>query len=101
MEAVAFGRPAAAEIAAEARRCGAERVFLMVSGTRNRTTDEVEKVRRALGNRCAGLFDRMPPYHTGLSLGARSMIEVGQVIHRHIRDGLSTGPQSCATQWIQ
>ncbi len=42
MEAVVFGRPAAAEIAAEARRCGAERVFLMVSGTLNRNTDEID-----------------------------------------------------------
>lgn len=62
MEAVAFGRPAAAEIAAEAQRCGAERVFLIVSGTLNRTTDEIEKLRRTLGNRFAGLFDRMPPH---------------------------------------
>lgn len=60
MEAVAFSRLAAAEIAAEAQRCGAERVFLMASGTLNRTTNGVEKVRRALGNRFAGLFDRMP-----------------------------------------
>jgi maleylacetate reductase len=62
MEAVVFGRPAAAEIAAEAQRCNAERVFLMVSGTLNRSTDEIEKLRRALGNRYAGLFDRMPPH---------------------------------------
>src|SRR5215207_4914179 len=34
----------------------------MVSGTLNRTTDEIDKVRRALGNRCAGVFDRMPPH---------------------------------------
>ena len=62
MEAVAFGRPAAETVAEEARRRGAERVFLMVSGTLNRTTDEIAKVRRALGNRFAGLFDRMPPH---------------------------------------
>jgi maleylacetate reductase len=62
MEAVTFGRPAAEAVAEEVRRCGAERVFLMVSGTLNRTTDEIAKVRRALGNRCAGLFDRMPPH---------------------------------------
>jgi maleylacetate reductase len=37
-------------------------VFVMASGTLNRTTDEVTKVRRALGNRFAGLFDRMPPH---------------------------------------
>jgi maleylacetate reductase len=41
---------------------GAERVFLMVSGTLNRETDEIGRIRSALGNRCAGLFDRMPPH---------------------------------------
>jgi len=62
MDAVAFGRPAADTIADEARRCEAERVFLMVSGTLNRTTDEIDKIRRALGNRVAGVFDRMPAH---------------------------------------
>src|SRR6266702_1968988 len=62
MESVTFGRPAADMVAEEARRREAERVFLMASGTLNRTTDEVAKVRRALGNRFAGLFDRMPPH---------------------------------------
>jgi maleylacetate reductase len=62
MDAVVFGKPAAEAIADEARRLGAERVYLMVSGTLNRTTDEIAKVRHALGNRCAGTFDRMPPH---------------------------------------
>ena len=62
MESVTFGRPAAEVVAEEARRVDAERVFLMASGTLNRTTDEVARVRRALGNRFAGLFDRMPPH---------------------------------------
>jgi maleylacetate reductase len=62
METVEFGRPAAEVVAQEARRREAERVFLMASGTLNRTSDEVAKVRRALGNRFAGLFDRMPPH---------------------------------------
>src|SRR6516162_10332880 len=62
MEAVVFGEPAAETIAEEARRLEAERVFLMVSGTLNRTTDEIAKVRRALGNRFAGIFDRMPSH---------------------------------------
>jgi maleylacetate reductase len=62
MENVTFGRPAAEALAEEARRREAERVFLMVSGTLNRTTDEIAKVRRALGNRFAGVFDRMPPH---------------------------------------
>jgi maleylacetate reductase len=62
METVVFGKPAAETVAEEARRRVAERVFLMVSGTLNRTTDEITKVRRALGNRLAGLFDHMPPH---------------------------------------
>jgi maleylacetate reductase len=60
MEQVLFGIPAAQGVAELAR--DADRVFLMVSGTLNRETDVVEKVRRALGNRCAGTFDRMPPH---------------------------------------
>jgi maleylacetate reductase len=62
MEAVVFGRAAAEAVAEEARRLDAEHVFLMVSGTLNRETHEVAKVRRALGNRFAGLFDRMQPH---------------------------------------
>jgi maleylacetate reductase len=62
MDAVVFGRPAAEAVAEEARRHDAERVFLMVSGTLNRSTDEIAKVRRALGNRLVGVFDRMPPH---------------------------------------
>ena len=62
METVVFGRPAAEVVAEEARRREAERVFVVASGTLNRTTDEVAKVRRALGNRFAGLFDRMLPH---------------------------------------
>ena len=60
MEQVLFGTPAAQAVAELAQ--DAQRVFLMVSGTLNRQTDEIEKVRRALGNRCVGTFDRMPPH---------------------------------------
>src|SRR6516225_9689009 len=62
MDEVVFGRPAAEVVAEQARRLGAERVFVMASGTLNRTTEEIAKVRGALGNRFAGLFDRMPPH---------------------------------------
>ena len=34
----------------------------MASGTLNRKTDEVAKMRGALGERCAGVFDRMPSF---------------------------------------
>ena len=60
MEEVLFGQPAAQAIAEQAR--DARRVFLMVSGTLNRETEEIDKVRRVLGNRCIGVFDRMPPH---------------------------------------
>ena len=62
MEEVLYGKPAAETVAALAQKRGAERVFLMVSGTLNRTTDEIDKLRRALGNHCVGTFDAMPPH---------------------------------------
>jgi maleylacetate reductase len=62
MEEVVYGKPAAETVAALARRRGAERVFLMVSGTLNRTTDEIDRLRQALGNHCAGTFAAMPAH---------------------------------------
>jgi len=62
MDEVVFGVPAAQAVADLARRAGAERVLLMVSGTLNRETPEIERVRAALGNRCAAVFDRMRPH---------------------------------------
>jgi len=62
MDEVVFGKPAAEAVAEQARRLDANRVFLMVSGTLNRETDEIEKVRRALGNHCVGIFASMPPH---------------------------------------
>ena len=62
MDEVVFGNPAAEAIALQAHRLGATRVFLMVSNSLNRNTDEIDKVRRALGNSCAGTFDRMPAH---------------------------------------
>jgi maleylacetate reductase len=62
MDEVVFGKPAADSVAEQARRLGSERVFLMVSGTLNRETDVIAKIRAALGNRCAGVFDKMPAH---------------------------------------
>jgi maleylacetate reductase len=62
MEEVHYGKPAPEAVAELVEEQGAQRVFLMVSGTLNRETDEVEKVRRALGNKCVGTFDRMPAH---------------------------------------
>jgi maleylacetate reductase len=62
MEEVVFGEPAAGAIVAQMDRLRAARAFLMVSGTLNRETDEIEKIRRALGGRCAATFDAMPQH---------------------------------------
>jgi maleylacetate reductase len=62
MDEVVYGQPAASTVADLVKRYSAERVFLMVSGTLNRQTDEIEKLRRALGNHCVGTFDSMPPH---------------------------------------
>ncbi|HJS88198.1 MAG TPA: iron-containing alcohol dehydrogenase [Acetobacteraceae bacterium] len=62
MDEVVFGVPAAEAVAEQARRLGAQRIFVMASGTLNRETDTVERVRTALGERCAGVFDQMPPH---------------------------------------
>jgi maleylacetate reductase len=62
MEEVVFGRPAAEAIVGQTDRLHASRAFLMVSGTLNRQTDEINRIRRALGPRYAGIFDEMPPH---------------------------------------
>jgi maleylacetate reductase len=62
MDEVVFGVPAAAAIPAQMDRLGATRAFLMVSGTLNRETDEIAKIRDSLGPRCAATFDAMPPH---------------------------------------
>src|ERR1700756_5204043 len=62
MDEVVFGRPASGAIVEQLDRLGAQRAFLMVSGTLNCETDEIEKIRRALGPRCVGTFDAMPPH---------------------------------------
>lgn len=62
IEEVVFGHTAAGAIVAQMDRLGTRRAFLMVSGTLNRQTDEITKIKDALGERCAGLFDAMPAH---------------------------------------
>ena len=62
MDEVVFGRPAAEAVVTQMDRLGATRAFLMVSGTLNRQTDEIEKIRDSLGSRCVATFDAMPPH---------------------------------------
>ena len=62
MDEVVFGHPAAEAVVAQMDRLGAARAFLMVSGSLNRNTGEIEKIRKALGSRCVATFDAMPPH---------------------------------------
>ena len=62
MDEAVFGKPAADAITLQVQRLGTTRVFLMVSNTLNRKTDEIDKISRVLANRYAGTFDRMPAH---------------------------------------
>jgi alcohol dehydrogenase class IV len=62
LERVHSGGPVAEAVAEEAERIGAKRVFLVCSHTLNTKTDEIEKVRRALGAKLVGAFDQVRPH---------------------------------------
>jgi len=62
MDEVVFGEPAAEAIVRQMERLHTSRAFLMVSATLRRETDEIEKIRYALGSRCAAVFDAMPQH---------------------------------------
>ena len=59
MDQVVFGKPCAEALAEETARLGANRVFIVASGTLNRTTDVVRTIVGKLGNRHAGTWDRI------------------------------------------
>lgn len=62
MDEVVFGRPAAQALVEQLDRLKAQRAFLMVSRSLKTDTDEIAKITSALGSRCAGMFDGMPPH---------------------------------------
>jgi len=57
LERVVFGQPAAQAAADEAARIGARKVFVVSSKSLSRKTPAIAEIRRALGERDAGLFD--------------------------------------------
>src|SRR2546421_1145476 len=59
MDSVIYGRPFAEALREKVEASGANSVFLLASGTLDRETDLVGQVRRALGNRLAGVFARI------------------------------------------
>lgn len=62
IEKIIYGQPAAQALLTEVERLKAKKVFLIVSGTMNRSTDEVLKVTELLGPLFSGLYDRMPSH---------------------------------------
>lgn len=62
MERVRIGAPVAEAAAQEAELLGANRVFVVCSGTLNSQTDEIARVIEALGDRFVGLFDAVRPH---------------------------------------
>ncbi|MGJ5132363.1 iron-containing alcohol dehydrogenase [Bradyrhizobium sp. HKCCYLRH1030] len=77
MDQVIFGKPAGQALAEEAERLDAHRVFLIASHTLNTKTDEIEKIRKALGSRYAGTFDGVPQHTTRTSAVAAAARAVG------------------------
>src|SRR5579864_6064066 len=59
MDSVIYGRPFAEALKELVEASGANSVFLLASGTLNRETDMVDQVRRALGNRLAGVHAKI------------------------------------------
>lgn len=58
IDKIVWGTPAAEAVAAEVDALSAKRVLIVASGTLSRASDEIGKIRSALGDRFAGLFDR-------------------------------------------
>jgi maleylacetate reductase len=62
MERVYFGRPFVEAVLEEVLRLGSQRVFLLVSNTLNNKTDEIDKLKTALGEKFAALHDDIPAH---------------------------------------
>jgi maleylacetate reductase len=61
---VVYGKPAAEALSEEVARLNAKRVFLIASRTLNTKTDEIEKIRRALGHRYVATLDGIAQHTT-------------------------------------
>jgi alcohol dehydrogenase class IV len=107
LEKVVFGVPCAEAIRDEANNVGSQHVFLLASRTLSRKTDEISKVKKALGRRFAGLYDSMPAHspidavidaaalarkaNTDLlvTIGGSSMTDAGKVMLICLKHGLT------------
>jgi len=62
MDAVHFGTSAAEALAREVETRASQHVFLLVSGTLNRETNEIARIRELLADRYAAEYDQMPQH---------------------------------------
>ncbi len=59
---IIYGTPFAQALAKELDTVGAQRVYLLASGSLSRQTDAVQQVLQVLGSRSVGVFDAMPAH---------------------------------------
>jgi maleylacetate reductase len=64
IDRVIYGKASSEAVSEEAERLKAKRVFLIVSRTLNTKTDEIEKIRRTLGDKHAATFDGVAQHTT-------------------------------------
>ena len=64
IDRVIYGKAASEAVSEEAERLKAKRVFLIVSRTLNTKTEEIEKIRRTLGDKHAATFDGIAQHTT-------------------------------------
>src|SRR5271166_4548948 len=79
MESVIFGKPFAEALAQEGDRVEARAVFILASGTLARETDTVDRLRRMLGNRLAGVCAKITAHtpRTDVVAAANAAREAG------------------------
>ena len=70
MDKVVYGKAAAVALTDEVARLRRDRVFLVVSNTLSRTTDEIAAIQSALGDRCVDVYDRVPQHTTRIAVVA-------------------------------
>jgi maleylacetate reductase len=105
---IIYGTPFAQALAQEIETVGAQRVYLLASGTLSRHTDAVQQVLQVLGPRSVGVFDHMPahtPRHAVvqaahqaalaradliLTLGGGSITDAGKMVTLCMSNGIAT-----------
>lgn len=107
---IIYGTPYLEAIEQELKTVGAQRVFVLASGTLTRQTQAVSDLQSVLGDRCVGIFQDMPAHtprtavcqaaHEAtqaradliLTLGGGSITDAGKMVTLCMSNGI-TGPE--------